>query len=218
MEPSEARAVSLPAIWEWKARYWTAAGHQGTVCDVSHGARAELLVAEWTGAEVWISSGKHASFLSAKRCRLGCGGDICPEMYPLAGMQVINLGEPGRPLNGAVWTSSRRWPMASKMTQQFDAATVSQIESSRPDRIIAINRALPPMRATILAGGETLDGVATGGRHAGRGLKSGHQSTGGALGKALRLLTKALGDSRPPATDAATTEARKSPPDSGKNP
>lgn len=178
--------------WHWAAVYWFAAGHQSTVCDVSHAAKATVLVAEHTGPDVWISSGKHASYLSHERCRLGCGGDTCPDMAPLAVKQVINVGERNAPLNGAVWTASKRWPFHAKMVSQFGALTVQRIDSSKPGTIVSVNEALPPVRATILAGGETLDGVATGGKHTGDALKTGKDSTGNALGTAAESTGNAL--------------------------
>ena len=67
----------------WKALYWYAAAHENTVCDVSQIARAATLHAEDHGATVWISPGKHASFLNETLCRRGCGADRCENMVPL---------------------------------------------------------------------------------------------------------------------------------------
>ncbi len=192
-QPVSVETVATQPVWRWKALYWFAAGHQGTVCDVSHAARADTLVAEFGGPDVWISTGKHASYLALERCRLGCGGDTCPDMRPLAVPRVLNLGEPGRPLHGATWIAAKEWPLASKMKPLFTPATVAQMESTAPGKIVAVNRALPPVRATILAGGETLDGVAIGGRHSGKALKTGKDATGTALGRAMRAVAKALG-------------------------
>ncbi|HET9132189.1 MAG TPA: hypothetical protein VFO86_14635, partial [Terriglobia bacterium] len=62
---------------EWRAQYWYAAAHEGTLCAASSGALASALHAEEHGAAIWVSKGKHGSFLSPARCRLGCGGDSC---------------------------------------------------------------------------------------------------------------------------------------------
>ncbi|MCU0228865.1 MAG: hypothetical protein MUF01_14620 [Bryobacterales bacterium] len=197
------RAADEPS-WRWRALYWFAAGHQGTVCDVSHGARAESLVAEWTGPEVWVSTGKHASYLSHRRCRLGCGGDSCPDMLPLVVPEVINLGELQHPLNGSAWIAAGQWPLASKMKPLFTASVIAQIHHARDGEIVAVNRALAPMRATILAGGETLDGVAAGGKHSGKALKTSKRATGSALGKAFRAVSTALGAGTPTESVTAT--------------
>lgn len=190
-----ARPAHTSTIWVWRALYWFAAGHQDTVCDVSHAARASTLVAEWMGSDVWISRNKHASYLARERCRLGCGGDTCPQMILLPVVGVVNVGEPGKPMNGATWTASNAWPLKSKMASQFDGATISQIDSAGPDRIVAVNRALPPVRATILAGGETLDGVAVGGKHTGSAIETGRRSTGSAIGRAFRAVKRAMASS-----------------------
>ena len=178
--------------WEWAAVYWFAAGHQSTVCDVSHATRAPTLIAEHRGPEVWIATGKHASYLSQERCKFGCGGDTCPNMAPVKVNRIVNVGEMEAPMNGAVWTASPRWPFRAKMISQFSEANVQRIESSKPGSMIAANEALPPVRATILAGGETLDGVATGSKHTGEALKTGKKSTGNAVGVAAESTGKAI--------------------------
>jgi hypothetical protein len=55
---------------EWKAIFWYAAAHEKTVCDVSQIARASTLHAEVHGSKVWISPGKHASFLNETLCEM----------------------------------------------------------------------------------------------------------------------------------------------------
>lgn len=78
---------------QWKALYWYAAAHEDTVCDVSQITRATTLKAEDRGATVWISPGKHASFLNQALCHRGCGRDRCEDMKPLTVQQIVNLGE-----------------------------------------------------------------------------------------------------------------------------
>ena len=84
---------------KWMATYWYAAAHEDTVCDASQISRASTLHAEDHGATVWISAGKHASFLNEELCRRGCGGDICEKMAPLSVSRIVNLGEIGMPMN-----------------------------------------------------------------------------------------------------------------------
>src|ERR1700742_5186746 len=79
----EASGPDLSAA-KWKAVYWYAAAHENTVCDVSQISRASTLHAEDHGATVWISPGKHASYLNEELCRRGCGGDLCENMTPLS--------------------------------------------------------------------------------------------------------------------------------------
>ncbi len=164
-----------------RARFWFASAHQDTVCDAGHGARAATLHAEDRGATVWISHGKHASFLSEKNCRLGCGGDRCQNASPLPYGDVINLGEPGAPLNGALWIASRKWPLAQKMGSAFPPAVLTQIDAKGV-------RSLDPTRLpvqSVILGGNTAIG----------GLERAQSETGDALsvskGKVKRALRRA---------------------------
>lgn len=200
---------------EWRALYWYAAAHEDTVCDVSHGAHARTIDAEERGAKVWISRAKHASYLSHGRCKFGCGGDECKKPEELAVPQVINIGEEGRPLNGAIFISSSRWPLGSKLGIDFTESVRQQLALAPPKKIVAVNEALPPVRATILAGEEILGGVGTGTRHTddalktgsestGNALKTGKEATGNALGRAFRATKRFLnGESTGPAAEEA---------------
>src|SRR3984885_1331846 len=118
-----------PISSKWKATYWYAAAHEDTVCDASQISRASTLHAEDHGATVWISAGKHASFLNETLCRRGCGGDACLEMVPLSLAQIVNLGESSAPMNGALWIASSRWPLSTKMARtDFQPAVVARLE------------------------------------------------------------------------------------------
>ncbi len=68
----------------WKAHYWYASAHEDTLCDASQIARAATLGAESQGPQVWVSSGKHASFLGPAICTRGCGADRCDDMEKLS--------------------------------------------------------------------------------------------------------------------------------------
>ncbi|MCC6265208.1 MAG: hypothetical protein IT169_16660 [Bryobacterales bacterium] len=195
---------SATPVEEWRARYWYAAAHEDTVCDVSHGAHAQALGAERHGAKIWISRAKHASYLSRERCKFGCGGDECKKPKEIDVPRVINLGEKGRPLNGARFTASSRWPLEQKLGSDFNAAVRQQLAGASPKKIVAVNSALPPVRATILAGEEILSGAGTGKRHTdealktgtdatGNALKTGHEATAGALKTSQEATGNALG-------------------------
>ena len=71
------------ATARWKALYWYAAAHEDTVCDVSQITRASTIHAEQSGATVFVSPGKHASYFNEKLCQAGCGADKCVEMVAL---------------------------------------------------------------------------------------------------------------------------------------
>lgn len=170
---------------EWTALYWYAAAHEDTVCDASQMSRASTLESEERGAKVWISPGKHASFLNEELCSHGCGGDRCTAMTEMKRSDVINLGELRHPANGATWTSSSRWPLAEKMRRtDFTEARVRRIERLPDTDIAWANPAKRPAQAAIYGGNSALNGIATGGRSTDTALVLANDSTGRALGKA----------------------------------
>ncbi len=201
---SSAASLTSTPVNEWRALYWYAAAHEDTVCDVSHGAHARALGAERHGAKVFVSRAKHASYLSRERCKFGCGGDECKDPKEMEVPRVINLGERGRPLNGAIFASSNRWPMAQKLGSDFTETVRQQLAAGSPKKIVAVNSGLPPVRATILAGEEILSGAGTGMRHTDGALQNGaeatdnalntsHEATGNALKSGYRATESAVG-------------------------
>lgn len=190
---------------KWKALYWYAAAHEDTVCDASQITRAATVHAEEHGPRVWISRGKHASFLSDAICAHGCGGDNCREMAPLAVAKFINLGELTAPMNGATWINSPEWPLAAKMSRSdFTDARTARVDQLSATSIAWANPEKRPLQAAIHAGSSTLGGVATGQRSTsmaldladadtGTSLLRASGSTGSGLSKAFRGVTTALG-------------------------
>jgi len=186
-----APAIVAPAP-QWTARTWYAAAHEDTVCDVSSYVPAERLGASERGATVWISNGKHASYLSPEDCRAGCGGDHCEAMVAIPPTVVVNLGEPGRPMNGAEWTASPNWPLQRKMQTNFPdallvagAAPLAQPMSQRAMRGV-IGRS-----ASVEE--HTGDALGTAGQHAGRGVDVGKKKTGNSIKRALGATGRFLG-------------------------
>ena len=174
----------------WYAVAWMAAGHQGTICDTAHGARAHVLDAAQEGPTVWISHGKHASFLSQSLCSRGCGGDRCEAMVTWRPREIINLGSREYPLHGAVWLESREWSLAPKPHPEFTPAIQTVIAQS--NRIANLYPVLVPVKATVFAGDTTLDALGTGANHAGSGVATGANSVTGSLRKAKRAVTNFL--------------------------
>jgi hypothetical protein len=171
---------------KWKALYWYAAAHEDTVCDASQIVRAVTLDAEWHGPRVWISRGKHASFLSEILCAHGCGGDSCSETGPLALTTLINLGELSAPMNGAVWINSPDWPLADKMRRSdFTEARLVRINDLPVTSIAWANPDKRPMQAAIRGGKNTLGGVAAGSRATGTALDLADANTAHALSSAM---------------------------------
>ena len=170
----------------WRAVAWMAAGHQGTICDTAHGARAHLLGAAQQGPTVWVSQGKHASFLSQSWCARGCGGDRCENTQIWHPREIVNLGSVEHPLNGASWIQSHEWPLAAKLHPEFSPAVQTVI--SHADGITNLYPALVPVKATVLAGGTTLNLFEAGTQHAGSGVATGAASVTGSLRKATRAV------------------------------
>lgn len=194
-------------IPRWKAEYWYAAAHENTVCDVSQITRASTLNAVDGGAKVWISPGKHASYLNEQLCERGCGADRCVDMLALKPGKVINLGETGHPMNGSVFLSSAAWPlMAKMMNTNFPPEPIARL-SQLPDTDIAwFNPGRHPAQGIIAVSSSTEGALAGSGRAttsaiAGAGdstdvaISVAGDSTGNALGKSYHHTTHALGTS-----------------------
>jgi hypothetical protein len=191
----------------WKALYWYAAAHEQTVCDVSQIARASTLHAEDRGAEVWISPGKHASYLDERLCKRGCGADKCERMVPLPPGRVINLGEQRHPMNGSVFISSSAWPLKFKMEHtDFPEEPMARLESLPPTEIAWFNPGRHPVQGVIaissttegaMAKGasETASSLGTATDSAGGAISVAGDSTGGALDTTYHRTVHALGTS-----------------------
>jgi hypothetical protein len=178
----------------WKAIYWYAAAHEQTVCDVSQIARASTLHAEDKGAEVWISPGKHASYLDERLCQRGCGADRCEAMVPLQSGRVINLGEPGHPMNGSLFISSSAWPLEFKMEHtNFPVEPVARLERLPPTEIAWFNPGRHPVQGVIAISSSTEGAMAKGAAETASSLGVATDSTGGAISVAEDSTGSALG-------------------------
>ena len=192
---------------DWKAHYWYAAAHEQTVCDVSQIARASTLHAETKGAKVWISPGKHASYLDERLCSAGCGADVCEKMVPLDVKRVVNLGEAGHPMNGSEFVGATGWTLEEKMRQSnFPAEPVARLERLPSTEIAWFRPGRHPMQGVIAissttegaigkGAGETESSLDLAGDSASDAISVAGNSTGGALGKSYRKTKHALGRS-----------------------
>jgi hypothetical protein len=170
-----------------KALYWFAAAHQATLCELNSASSAAALHAEEHGPDVWVSEGKHASFLTSGLCGRGCGADSCKLTKRLEPSSIINIGEPGAPMNGAVWVNSTAWPMASKMNTDFDAAKVSALQTAGGE--VVLFRPSPSAQAVIL-------GLGAGPHYTAGALDTAGNRTDSALDTAARHTQKSLAASR----------------------
>ena len=140
------------SVSEWESEYWYAAVHEGTVCDASHAVKSSYINAERQGPAVWISAGKHASFLDKSLCSGGCGDDDCDEMNPIEISKLVNLGEPGAPMNGASWAQWSGWSLGEKMETDFPEAVLEKLYIAEQPEIIPVNNAHAPVKTAILVG------------------------------------------------------------------
>ena len=174
----------------WKAAYWYAAAHEGTVCDTSSVVRADAIGAENSGTTVWISTGKHGSYFSRQACERGCGGDRCANSIPLEVRKLINVGEPGTPLNGAEWTSSAKWNLAHKMGNAFSPEVLAAADNSG-DPVLA-RRSNIQWQSSIAAMGTSLDAAGLGPQHTSAALSTAKTKTSSALALSLRKVRSSL--------------------------
>jgi hypothetical protein len=192
---------------KWKAIYWYAAAHENTVCDVSQITRASTIHAEESGAKVWISPGKHASYLNETLCQAGCGADKCVDMVALRPGRIINLGEPGQPMNGSVFIASSEWPLMDKMSNtDFPPEPIARL-NHMPDTDIAwFNAGKHPAQGIIaksssteqmLAGGasHTTSSLSKAGTSADVAISVAQDDTGNAIQKSYKHTKHALGTS-----------------------
>lgn len=190
-----AESMAAPAA-EWKALYWFAGAHEGTVCDSSNGARAGALDAERKGPHVWVSHGKHASYLSLELCRAkGCGGDRCEDMIEGPAGPPVNLGEWNAPLNGASWVHGGKWKMAPKFQTDFSVEMLARFQKLDEAAAGPVNGSAAPAKVVMLAGGETMGAIQTGGKHTGKALDTADRHTDDALNTAATQTGTAISKS-----------------------
>ena len=180
----------------WRAVYWYAAAHEDTVCDRSSAAKASVIGAE-DGIVVWVSQGKHASFLSRAGCEKGCGQDRCGEAIALSAAAIINIGEPGALLNGAVWTRSPDWPLSQKMQTAFSDELLAQLAGAESE--IQVRASRQHLQPVVSAGGVSLDAFARTNNQTSAALSAAGTSTNRALditarnvGRSLKQATSAI--------------------------
>lgn len=188
----------------WKAEYWYAAAHEDTVCDSSHGSGSSLINAERQGPIVWISDGKHASFLDRTLCGSGCGGDDCSRMQSMKISKLINLGEPGMPMNGTSWVEWQGWPLADKMQTDFPENVLAKLKVAEQPGMTPLNDSQASVKGTILISNATAGALGSTNRKTGtalskasgtvgKSLNASKTGTGNSLVRAFRAVWRALG-------------------------
>ena len=177
----------------WKALYWYAAAHEDTLCDSSNGGTAARLHAVDRGPQVWISRDKHASFLGKELCTGGCGDDRCESTEPARVPAIVNLGEPGAPMNGAEWISFAGWPLASKMQRDFTDSVIARMPADQDAAFVPSRQVARGVKSTIKVAGLTYGSLASAEQHTGKAIASGAEgyetgmdAGGGAVATAAR--------------------------------
>jgi hypothetical protein len=167
----------------WVAEFWLAAAHENTLCDVSNGARATALAAVDRGPDVWVSRGKHASFFVKKLCSAGCGRDTCEDAEVMRMSALVNLGEPGAPMNGATWSQSASWPLASKMIPRYTSAMMTGLPASGGVELLPTRDVVRGGRSTIKVAARTYGSLVSADRRAEAFVEAG--ATGAVTGVAV---------------------------------
>lgn len=179
---------------KWTALYWYAAAHEGTVCDISQITRASTLHAEESGARVFISPGKHASYLNQKLCHAGCGADKCVNLAALPAAKIINLGEPAHPMNGSVFIASTAWPLLGKMTStNFPPEPLARLSQMPVTDIAWFNPGRHPAQGIIANSNSTRQAIAHGANDTSVAISLAQDDTGNALHKTYKSTKQALG-------------------------
>jgi hypothetical protein len=173
----------VDSVSEWNAEYWYAAAHEDTVCDASHAARSSSLNTVQRGPTVWISAGKHASFLDKSLCGSGCGGDDCSEMSPIKITKIVNLGEPGAPMNGVLWTQWSGWPLAAKMEPDFSETALAKLDAADQTEMIPVNDSRSSVKITVLVGTSSAEAMIGTNNKTGAALSSASNAVGTSLNK-----------------------------------
>jgi hypothetical protein len=88
--------------------------------------------------------------------------------------RIINIGEIGAPLNGALWATSSKWALGSKMRSDFSDGVIAELENNDQPGVVQVNDGLSPVKATLLGGGWGVRGLmvanAKAGTHTGKAL------------------------------------------------
>ncbi len=107
-------------------------------------------------------------------------------------------------MNGAVWIASGSWPLAEKMTSDFDDSVRLQLERLESEEVTILNGPPPPSKAVLLAGNKIIGALEKGqseteaalsisSRQTGRSVKRGLSEAGGALQRSVKKVGKWLG-------------------------
>ena len=182
------------ATAKWKALYWYAAAHEETVCDVSQITRASTLHAEQAGAKVFVSPGKHASYFTRSSAAPAVAQTDASTKWLFPHGDIINLGEPGHPMNGSIFIASSQWPLLGKMTNtNFPPEPLARLNQLPSTSIAWFNPGKHPAQGIIANSNTTKKAIATGANSTTSSLATAQNNTGNALQKSAKATGNALG-------------------------
>ena len=143
---------------------------------------------------MWISPGKHAAYLAKSLCNHGCGADQCEAMKPMQTSRIINLGEPGHPMNGSDFVASKAWPLEQKMSHtDFPPEPIARLDALPPGDIAWFSAGRHPAQGVIAVSYTTGEAIAGSGQNTDAALALAGDKTGNALQKSYRNTKHALG-------------------------
>jgi hypothetical protein len=105
---------------------------------------------------------------------------------------VINIGELETPINGVLWVKSRRWPLASKFTTDFDDVVLARLMDTKAAGTIQLKPNLRRTQAVLSSGNSTATALQSSGRRTGVSLFLAGERTGGAIDGSKRNTEAAL--------------------------
>jgi hypothetical protein len=178
---------------EPRALYWYAGAHEKTACEISSGARAKALDAEFRGARLWSSSGKHALFFREAMCGHGCGADFCGDDVELAQSgPVVNLGEAEALDPKYPWVDSAAWRLRAKMNSDFSTDVIERLDATSGNQVTTL-RGSSTIRGTIQGSDLVLGAADTGAQHTQAALDTANSHTSRSLSRAVDATGRAIG-------------------------
>jgi len=73
-------------------------------------------------------------------------------MKPVEIKKIVNLGEPGAPMNNILWTEWSGWPLEAKMGTDFPDEVLVRLDDAAHCEVIPVNGSRTPVKTTILIG------------------------------------------------------------------
>jgi hypothetical protein len=99
---------------------------------------------------------------------------------------LINLGEPGAPMNGAIWSQSAAWSLASKMTSRYTSSLIARMPAGSEVEVVPARDIVRGGRSTIKVAARTYGSLVTADRRTESALRAGRAGADAGLAAAGR--------------------------------